>query len=420
MVGYGAGVGLVLHMRPGAMRQPMKKLLCILLLLATPLLRAANPAFTDFNTGQFGTAGNKVAIKDGVRTTNLTDAATITSELLSIAPTFRGNYGEFTNQVSAGLLLLNSNKNAMLKTDSSGFARSIAHGTGVMTNDGSGNIGWNNDIGSSAAPVNNFFSTNQFFISGKGNILIITNEAGFGDGSATAPSIFFWQHSTSTNTGFYWPGTDSIGVTVDGTLRWKIGDGLGAGHLFAPQDNTTDIGASANNRPRTIYAATSMFSQGLRLSSVGVNGTNVPNSNFKDTATVTWAYDAGSNITATASGASAQSFVNLAFSSGTNLSTMDCSLGSSSEVHFYTVLTNNAYLSTPSNIPSTVKQIWWHLQQDSTGIRTVTMTNGTFAFPEGVSIVLTTNASAVDILSMVTDPFTNTVINVTGVLNMKR
>lgn len=44
--------------------------LFICILLVAPFIRAANPAFTDFNTNQFRTSGNKVTVKDGANLTN--------------------------------------------------------------------------------------------------------------------------------------------------------------------------------------------------------------------------------------------------------------------------------------------------------------------------------------------------------------
>jgi len=49
----------------------MKRILFVFLVLCSVSARAANPAFTDFNTNQFGTINNKVAIKNAALTTNL-------------------------------------------------------------------------------------------------------------------------------------------------------------------------------------------------------------------------------------------------------------------------------------------------------------------------------------------------------------
>lgn len=48
-------------------------------------LRGANPAFQDFNTNQFGTAGNKVAVKSGVLLTNvIADKVTVNDDVLLV------------------------------------------------------------------------------------------------------------------------------------------------------------------------------------------------------------------------------------------------------------------------------------------------------------------------------------------------
>ncbi len=148
-------------------------------------------------------------------------------------------------------------------------------------------------------------------------------------------------------------------------------------------------------------------------SSVSINGTNVSPANFTNTATITYAVS-GSNIMASASGAAAQVFNQVTFSGTTNLNNFDCSLGSASEVHFYVSLTNNAYAGLWSNIPTGPKQVWIHLKQDGTGIRTFTITNGVAKWPSGFAFVPSTNANAVDILQGVTSPYTNSIIQFVG------
>jgi len=62
----------------------------------------------------------------------------------------------------------------LIYNDVSGNLSTIANAAGVLTNDGAGGLGWSTDIGSASNPINNFYSTNNFFISGKGNTLVIT------------------------------------------------------------------------------------------------------------------------------------------------------------------------------------------------------------------------------------------------------
>ncbi|MBO0887594.1 hypothetical protein J2P12_00685, partial [Candidatus Bathyarchaeota archaeon] len=74
---------------------------------------------------------------------------------------------------------------------------------------------------------------------------------------------------TPGSIGIYIGTTSGSGSTVNsGTRRWLF-DGA-TGHLFANADNTNDIGASAANRPRTIYAATSVVTPSTQIT--GVNG----------------------------------------------------------------------------------------------------------------------------------------------------
>jgi Collagen triple helix repeat (20 copies) len=71
-------------------------------------------------------------------------------------------------------------------------------------------------------------------------------------GSAALPGISFQGYPT---TGFYRQGPDQIGVTTAGVLRWIF---AADGGLIGYPDNTVDIGQSANYRPRSIYAGTSV------------------------------------------------------------------------------------------------------------------------------------------------------------------
>lgn len=58
-------------------------------------------------------------------------------------------------------------------------------------------------------------------------------------------------------------GTD-IQITPAGTPRWSFS---GNGHLLATTDNTVDVGASAANRPRNIYAASSVLAPAMTIGS---------------------------------------------------------------------------------------------------------------------------------------------------------
>ncbi len=90
------------------------------------------PSLTDFNTNQFGTANNKVAIKDGAALTNLT--------------------------VKTSLNLNYATASTLLQADGSKNAVSIANAAGVLYNNGSGAFAFadgstNSLTGSAAFPV---------------------------------------------------------------------------------------------------------------------------------------------------------------------------------------------------------------------------------------------------------------------------
>lgn len=67
----------------------------IFLLLVPFVLRAASPAFTDFDTNQFGTNGNKVEIKSGASITN----AALTTPILGAATALTINTGQGANEL---------------------------------------------------------------------------------------------------------------------------------------------------------------------------------------------------------------------------------------------------------------------------------------------------------------------------------
>jgi len=74
----------------------------------------------------------------------------------------------------SGITNATGTNNTLTKWTGTNSIGSVANGTGILTNDGAGGFGWSTDIGSESNPINNFYSTNNFFISGKGNTLVIT------------------------------------------------------------------------------------------------------------------------------------------------------------------------------------------------------------------------------------------------------
>jgi len=94
----------------------------------------------------------------------------------------------------------------------------------------------------------------------------------------------------------------------------------------------------------------------------------------------------------------------LAYSGSTNI-TVDLNAGST----FYLTVTNTAFFTTPSNVPSsatTNQTIYVFFKMDGTGGYSITFTNGTFKFPGGTVPTITTNANAVSMLTLTTSPFT--------------
>jgi len=109
---------------------------------------------------------------------------------------------------------------------------------------------------------------------------------------------------------------------------------------------------------------------------------------------------------------------------GTNVSGGDWSLGSASGTTFKLILTANAYFGPTSfsNVPNTNGQqnAILYIYQDGTGTRTVTWTNSVFSFVNGVALVQTTNAGALDTYSLFNDLQTNGQINVVPANNLRR
>lgn len=84
------------------------------------------------------------------------------------------------------------------------------------------------------------FATGQMSVSGP---------LSFPDGTEALPGAPF---AADTNTGFRRSAADTIDMVTGGADRWQI---TSAGHLFAVDDNTYDIGASGATRPRNVFIA---------------------------------------------------------------------------------------------------------------------------------------------------------------------
>lgn len=179
-------------------------------------------------------------------------------------------------------------------------------------------------------------------------------------------------------------------------------------------------------------------STGLILQSGAVIYQNTTNATFKGVVTITNVNNgaaahtigvtAGGIITTndpTAGGTSSPTNTPIVLTlTTTNVSGGDWSLGSASGTTFKLILTTNAFFGDAafSNVPTTNGQqnAVLYIIQDGTGARTVTWTNNTFGFPNGVPSVQTTNAGAVDVYSLVNSLSTNGNIWVIQANNLHR
>jgi len=90
---------------------------------------------------------------------------------------------------------------------------------------------------------------------------VVTPLLSAGDGSAAAPSYSF---ATSPNSGIYWGSGAILTFSNGGVARWGVRN---TGQFIPYGDNLFDIGDSPTvNRPRTIYAGTSVITPALVVS----------------------------------------------------------------------------------------------------------------------------------------------------------
>jgi hypothetical protein len=273
---------------------------------------------------------------------------------------------------------------------------SLANAVGMLTNNGSGGFGFTTNL-TTDITVNNITTTNltvQNSITLKGKQLGSTHF----NGTNVYPTVNFTNSATVT---WAFDGSSNITATASGTTV-----SVNATNVTTPnlQDSATVTWAKSGSNLIATASASG--------TTVSVNGTNVSTPNWKDTSDITYALASSTNIQPSFA---AQSFNAITFSSSTNLNAMDCSLGNSLMAAYKCSLTNNAYFTTPTSVPTTPKlfQIWF--QQDSTGTRTVTFTNGFYKFPGGVVPTVDTNANAVTLVTFATNPFTNNVLDFVGI-----
>jgi hypothetical protein len=273
---------------------------------------------------------------------------------------------------------------------------SLANAVGMLTNNGSGGFGFTTNL-TTDITVNNITTTNltvQNSITLKGKQLGSTHF----NGTNVYPTVNFTNSATVT---WAFDGSSNITATASGTTV-----SVNATNVTTPnlQDSATVTWAKSGSNLIATASASG--------TTVSVNGTNVSTPNWKDTSDITYALASSTNIQPSFA---AQSFNAITFSSSTNLNALDCSLGNSLMAAFKCTLTNSAYFTTPTSVPTTPKliQIWFI--QDSTGTRAVTFTNKWFTFPGGVVPTVDTNANAITLCTFATNPFTNGVLSFVGI-----
>jgi len=179
-------------------------------------------------------------------------------------------------------------------------------------------------------------------------------------------------------------------LTVINTNTFNVGKG---GHLTVSNSFTilTNVTFSVQNLPLPAVLV------------VGTNGilTNATLSN------ITLSND---GVLAASGDTTGTNIVTLTMA-GTNVSSMDFSLVQRGGI-FKLVLTGNAYVGAPANVAtSPFSKAWMLVQQPSTGTCLLQFTNGHFAWPEGVSPVMSTNGGDVALFEFVSDVFTNSILH---------
>ncbi len=339
----------------------------LLLLLLVAI--AAVPAFTDFESTQFGVAGNLVRVKSGVVITNAINRGTAFQSPGSGVNSLQLGNGA----ISSGYQSIAIGDNA---SASASYALSIGSG-GVVTKSNSVQVG-------SAAVT----GTNSI---GIGYNAIVAGDRAIALGTESTAShtnaIVIGYGASSTTTNQIMLGRSTETVNVPGTL--VIPTGAGATKVL-----TSDASGNAS------WAAASGGAV------VSVNATNLNPINLTNSATVTWAIS-GSNVTATDSPA-ALTWVTLT-QSGTNISGFDPALGN----YFKLTITNTAFIPAPSTLPSTTTpqniELW--ILEDAVGTWSVTWATN-YAFMNRTAPQQTTNASSIDIYTLSAHAFTNNIFSV--------
>lgn len=164
-----------------------------------------------------------------------------------------------------------------------------------------------------------------------------------------------------------------------------------------------------NGRNNTLIVTQALTLQFIKtnLLSVDANGL-VTTTKFG--ANITWD-PATQTLNSTGGGSGLTETVTTLGWSGTNLTGFDCATNGAS---YYVLLTNHALIgsSTMANLPAKTAYKTYTLcvQNDSTGVWTLTFTNTIFAWSEGSQPVMVTNGSGVAYFYFHTDLTTNSIL----------
>ena len=173
----------------------------------------------------------------------------------------------------------------------------------------------------------------------------------------------------------------------------------------------------------TTVNATTVKINGKDASVTSVNGTNITPLNLTNTATVTWAFDGTSNVTATATssgGSGVTTVVTPLAYSGTNITGFNCTTNNAT---FTLTLTNHCLFGTSTfvDLPNTTTNHFFTLalKQDSAGTWVPKFTNSIVAWADGVQPVVKTNANAVSYLYFHSHLFTNGMLSGSANINVQ-
>lgn len=341
--------------------------------LALVALIAAVPALTDFNTTQFDTSNNKVALKSGVRMTNAYSANSFTA-----------NYAEFTNnvQIDGSLTIPTGATN--------GF---------VFTTDGSGTGSWRPGglTGTGTAGAIPYFLTSSTLgsspLTTNSNGLTLAGTLRLSDGSLGNAAYGF--AATTGTVGMYKPAVDTLAFQIASLQRLAITPDkvsitpVGGGLEISGGTNPGDSSLSLFN------ASGAWNNAGATLAGIKLNITDTAST----TSSLLLDLEVGSatKMGVRKGGGVLQPWTTLTMT-GSNVSTVDFSAGSV----FSLTATNDAYFGAPANLPGTgfnqTAQIY--VKQDATGGRAVTLTN-----LWNVSGTVKTNANSVSVITVSTSPF---------------